>query len=309
VAKKKLPNAGEGDPVPLRDVLDYRGVNARSMPDRYSIKEVRECIDEIGRSDSNRYSCIDLTSGFWQMELEEEFRQYTAFSVPGKAARFHWCVASMGLQGSPASFAWLMDYVMRGILGVLTYIDDVLVHNKGHEDHLRTVEEVLLRLRKYGLKLNADKSIFGATTVQYLGYTINEAGVTLSTDKMAAIRDTRPPSNLKQIREFVGLANYFRFLIKDFSKMSAPMMALTKKDSGWKEGKLPEGAKGEADASANRGVPKERGQVHAQDRRLFGGQGQRGGTGSSSATATEHVRVRGQGMEGHRLCIETTEEA
>jgi hypothetical protein len=135
-----------------------------------------------------------------------------------------------------------MDYVMRGILGVLTYIDDVLVHNKGHEDHLRTVEEVLLRLRKYGLKLNADKSIFGATTVQYLGYTINEEGVTLSTDKMAAIRDSRPPSNLKQIREFVGLANYFRFLIKDFSKMSAPMTALTKKDSGWKEGKLPEEA-------------------------------------------------------------------
>jgi hypothetical protein len=53
VLKKKLPNAGEGDPVPLRVVLDYRGVNARSMPDRYSIKEVRECIDEMGRSDSN----------------------------------------------------------------------------------------------------------------------------------------------------------------------------------------------------------------------------------------------------------------
>jgi hypothetical protein len=64
VAKKKLPNAEEGDPVPLRVVLDYRGVNARSMPDRYSIKEVRECIDKIGRSDSDRYSCIDLTSGF-----------------------------------------------------------------------------------------------------------------------------------------------------------------------------------------------------------------------------------------------------
>jgi hypothetical protein len=58
VAKKKLPNAGEGDPVPLRVVLDYRGVNARSMPDRYSIKEARECIDKIRRSDSDRYSSI-----------------------------------------------------------------------------------------------------------------------------------------------------------------------------------------------------------------------------------------------------------
>jgi hypothetical protein len=78
--------------------------------------------------------------------------------------------------------------------------------------------------------------------VQYLGYTINEEGVTLLVDKMAAIRETRPPANLKQIREFVGLTNYFRFLIKDISKMSAPMTALTKKDSGWKEGKLPEEA-------------------------------------------------------------------
>jgi hypothetical protein len=96
VVKKKLPNAGEGDPVPLRVVLNYRGVNARSMPDRSSIKEVRECIDKIGRSDSDRYSCIDLTSGFWQMELEEGSRQYTALSLPGKAARFHWCVARWG---------------------------------------------------------------------------------------------------------------------------------------------------------------------------------------------------------------------
>jgi hypothetical protein len=153
VGKKKLPIARRGGLVPLRVV------NPMSMPDRYSIKEVRECIDEIGRSDSNRYSCIDLTFGFWHMELEEESRQYTAFSVLGKATRFHWCVAPMGLQGSPVSFAGLMDYVMRGILGVLMYIDDVSVHNNGHEDHLRTVKEVLLRLRKYGLKLNADKSI------------------------------------------------------------------------------------------------------------------------------------------------------
>jgi hypothetical protein len=59
------------------------------------------------------------------MELEEESRQYAAFSVPGKATSFHWCVAPMGLQGSPVSFARLMDYVMQGILGVLTYIDGV----------------------------------------------------------------------------------------------------------------------------------------------------------------------------------------
>jgi hypothetical protein len=100
--------------------------------------------------------------------------------------------------------------------------------------------------------------------------------------------------------------------------MSVPMTALTKKDSGWKEVKLPEeayqalgvpDAQGEADGAANRGLPQERRQVHAEDRRVSGGQGQRSRAGSGFPTATEDGRGRGQGVEGHCLCIEATEEA
>jgi len=71
----------------------------------------------------------------------------------------------MGLQGSPASFARLIDFVFSGIRGVITYIDDVLVHARSHEEQLRTLELALQRLRRYNLKLNASKSIFGADTV------------------------------------------------------------------------------------------------------------------------------------------------
>jgi hypothetical protein len=76
----------------------------------------------------------------------------------------------MGLQGSPASSARLMDFVMTGVKGIITYIDDILVHSRDHEQHLKSLEEVLWRLQKYGLKLNVDKTIIGARTVQYLGY-------------------------------------------------------------------------------------------------------------------------------------------
>jgi hypothetical protein len=62
-----------------------------------------------------------------------------------------------------------MDFVMTGVKGIITYIEDILVHSRDHEQHLKTIEEVLLRLRKYGLKLNLDKTIIGARTVQYLG--------------------------------------------------------------------------------------------------------------------------------------------
>ena len=69
----------------------------------------------------------------------------------------------MGLQGSPASFSRLMDYVMRELTGVLTYVDDVLCHARGHQKHLEVVENALWRLRKYGLKLKVEKTIIAAS--------------------------------------------------------------------------------------------------------------------------------------------------
>jgi hypothetical protein len=103
-----------------------------------------------------------------------------------------------------------MDFVMTGVKGIITYIDDILVHWRDHEQHLKSLEEVLWRLRRYGLKLKVDKKIIGVRTVQYLGYTLSGQGVTLSMDKLAAIKDFPMPTLPKSIREFWGLANYFR---------------------------------------------------------------------------------------------------
>jgi hypothetical protein len=90
-----------------------------------------------------------------------------------------------------------------GVKGIITYNDDILVHSRDHEQHLKSLEEVLWRLRKYGLKLNLDKTIIGARTVQYLGYTLSEQGVTLSKDKLAAIKDFPMPKSPKAVREFL----------------------------------------------------------------------------------------------------------
>ena len=243
VAKKIPPNHDPKDPIPMRVVLDYRAINANSVSDRYTMREVRECIDEIGKGGSTIFTTIDLTSGFWQQELEQASRQYTAFSVPGKSARFQFCVTPMGLQGSPASFARLMDHVMRQIKGVLTYIDDVLLHTQKHEEHLVQLEEVFFRLRKYGLKLNAGKTLIAAEECQYLGYTINGKGITLSTDKTKTIQEFEIPKDIRQVREFLGLCNYFRFLIPHFSRISAPLVELTTRQKNWAGGDMPDLAK------------------------------------------------------------------
>ena len=198
-------------------VLDFWQVNSASVPDRYTIREVRDCVDEISLHGSQVFSTIDLTSGFWQQSLEKSSCPYTVFTVPGKGTRY---------QGSPASFACLIDYCMREITGVLTYIDDVLVHCSDHPSQLETLETAFLRFRKYGLKLNLVKSAFGAREVTNLGYRLTGEGISPGEAKLKAVSDFQAPLSIKQIREFIGLANYFPFLIPNFAFYAGIMTRL-----------------------------------------------------------------------------------
>ena len=171
--------------------------------------------------------------------FREESRQYTAFTVPGKGTRYQWTVTPMGLQGSPASFARLIDYVMRDLCGVLTYIDDVLVHTCDHEAQLKLLEQYLPRLRKYNLKLNVAKSAFVASSFNYLRYALMGEGIAPGKEKLISVKEFSPPVSLKQIREFVGLCNYFRFFIPKFAYFLAILTNLTRANSGYSGGKLP----------------------------------------------------------------------
>jgi hypothetical protein len=87
----------------LRIVQDFRELNQNSHIDKYSMKEITECISDIGIANSAIFSTLDLTSGFWQMKLEEKSQPLTAFTIPGKG-QFHWVTSPMGLLGCPASF-------------------------------------------------------------------------------------------------------------------------------------------------------------------------------------------------------------
>ena len=225
----------------LRPVVDLRAINKATIEDSYNIKDVRACLDSISYGSNNVFSAMDLASGFFQQNLEASSRPYTAFTVPG-LGQFQFKVSCFGSHGAPASFSALITTCLQGIKNAISYIDDILAHSGTHADHLNLLEKIFSRLRGYNLKLSIAKSHFGAPQIEYLGFTISSKGIAPGTDKVSAIRDAQPPASIRQIRQFVGLASFFRDHVPNFAYHASFLTALTRKESGYKKGPIPEKA-------------------------------------------------------------------
>jgi hypothetical protein len=222
-----------------RVVQDFQSLNANTYVDKYSMKDVHECISEIGRAGSTIFTTLDLTSGFWQMALDPKSQPYTAFTVPGMG-QFEWRVVSMGLASAPSAFQRLVEQVVKGIDNVVVYIDDLIIHSRTHEDHLKMLDAVFTRLASHDLRVNLKKCVFGSSETSYLGFRLSKEGIFPGADKLKAVKEALPPENVKQIRQFLGLCNFFRGHIQNFAQITSPLTPLTKKDSSWKRGPLPE---------------------------------------------------------------------
>ena len=221
----------------LRMVIDYRMINSNAYADYWSMSDVSECLTRVGANGSDVFSATDLTAGYHQAELHVDSRDPTAFTIGDRSYRFR--RIPFGLSGAPATFSRLMNTVCDGLSNSVVYLDDVITHSRGHSQHLRHLESYFLRLRQFGLKLSPKKCTFGADSVNYLGYRISAAGIQAGEEKLSAVKHFPEPTNIKQIRQFCGLANYFRHLIPNFSRLSGVITKLTKKDSDWKGGQLP----------------------------------------------------------------------
>jgi hypothetical protein len=203
------------------------------MGDKYSMRDVQECIDKIGRAGSSIFSTIDLTSGFWQMMLSPECWKYTAFMIP-RVGQFEWNASPMGLLGAPGSFQRLMEIVIHNLSNILAYIDNLLVHTKDHGKHLKVLDELFTRLRKHGLKM--PKSFFGATEVSYLRFKLTPDGIKPGADKFKAVAAVKPPNDISEVRACLGLCNFFRGHVRNFAQMAAPLNLLTTNTCEWKGG-------------------------------------------------------------------------
>ena len=229
---KKPHNSG------LRLVQDLRPINNVLIPNSYCIPEIRDAIDDIGRKKGQVFSKIDLTSAYWQQQLHPDSRKYTAFTIPNQG-RYEWCTVPQGISSAPSGYQRFMDLVMRDLPHTQCFIDDILCQSPDKLSHFRHLTLTLQRLRKFHLKLNLLKSSFFAEKIDYLGHVVSKEGISPSLEKTKAMENYPVPTTVKKIRQFTGLANYFRDYIPNFSILAGHLTALTRKGSKWKSGPLP----------------------------------------------------------------------
>ena len=140
----------------------------------------------------------------------------------------------MGLCNSPDIFQEKMYELFEDFEYVRAYIDDLLViSNDSYEDHLNKLDKVLQKLQNAGLKVNANKSFFAKTELEYLGYWITREGIMPVPKKIKAISNIAIPKNKKQLRRFIGMINYYRDMFQRRSEILAPLTALTSKNAKW----------------------------------------------------------------------------
>lgn len=212
-----------------RVVVDFRALNAQTVPDRFPMPVLSDLLQSIG--DNNTvFSTLDLHSGFFQVELEESSRPYTAFTT--SSGQFAFKRMAMGLRNSPLTFMRLMNSVLAGLIGtsVFCYIDDVILASKSITEHLDTLSDIMSRFAKAGLTLKLSKCQFLKREIKFLGHKVDKYGIHTLDDKIHAIKQFPTPTSVDDVRRFVGLAGFYRQFIKDFSKIAQPLTSLLKRN-------------------------------------------------------------------------------
>lgn len=214
-----------------RFCCDFRYINSQSQDFRYNIPNLQELTESFSERTPNYISSIDLSSGFFQMCISPESTKYTAFNTCFGTYKFK--RLPMGLKTSPNSFQMLMDKVFSGMTfrSVLCYIDDAIVASSTFEEHIKDLEEVFARLRDGGLKINPQKCAFAQSSCTFLGHVISKQGISPPTDKLQAIETLPTPKNVNELRRALGLFNWFRKFIPNFSTVANPLNKLLKSNT------------------------------------------------------------------------------
>ena len=212
----------------LRLCVDYRALNQITIPNRYPLPLMQELQDRV--QGAKWFTKMDLKNGFHLIRMSKGGEWNTAFRIRYRLFEFQ--VMPFGLTNTPSTFPNMMNHILSDLLdvGILAYIDDILVYAKTEEEHHCLVKEVLGKLQENGLAVSPEKCIWKAQEVEFLGYVIGRNGIQMAKEKVEAVLEWRTPKSLTEVQSFLGFANFYQRFIQDYSRVARPLTELTKKE-------------------------------------------------------------------------------
>ena len=187
--------------------VDFRRINSLTRQQPFFMPRVEEVIEGIGRA--RFISKLDLSKGFYQVELTEEAKQKKAFTCHRGA--FHFTRMPFGVKNAPACFQALMQRVLANVTEFATpYMDDVVIFSATWDDHVRHIESVLQSIGKAGLTVNRNKCCWGGRGVEFLGHFIGKGQMSIPAHRCTALATYTRPKTKKGLRAFLGSVGFYR---------------------------------------------------------------------------------------------------
>jgi hypothetical protein len=210
-----------------RFCIDLRALNKALQDQGWQIPNIKELIDRIGALKMKFYGTMDMTSGYHQFPMDPSSAWMTAFIT--FMGVFQWNRVPMEVKPAANYFQRTMTQeVLPGLVYSCceVYIDDVLVYGRDEDEYIGNLRLVFQRFREKKITINPDKCVFGADEVEFVGHVLDAEGATFSRTKFDSVVEFIKPSNMKELRSFAGLVNYFRDHIQNHSIITQPLQVM-----------------------------------------------------------------------------------
>ncbi len=212
----------------IRVCGDYKlTVNLAAIVDCYPLPKIDDIFASL--AGGKTFTKLDLAHAYNQIELDDEAKRLMTINT--SKGLYQYNRLPFGVASAPAMFQRTMETVLQGIPGVSVYIDDILVSGKTDDEHLQNLQEVLKRLEKVGARLKRSKCFFMLPAVEYLGHRISEQGLQPTMKKVQAIQLAPAPSDISQLKSFLGLINYYSKFLPNLSHTLSPLYRLLQTNS------------------------------------------------------------------------------
>lgn len=215
-------------PNKFRMVIDYRRLNALTVPDKFPLPDIGEILEDISTQGHKYWASFDLCSGFYNIPILPEHAERTAMSTP--LGSYQWRVMPMGLRNAPSIFQRNMARLFRHVPEVRIFIDDGVVGGATVEELYLNLRKVMNILRENKLIMKKSKLAFFKTSLSFLGHVVSREGLSPQVEKVEAVRNWPLPQTKKDVRAFLGLCQFYSTFIYNASYKMQPLIAMTKDD-------------------------------------------------------------------------------